>query len=478
MNLDEYASYDATALAALVQDKQVSPRELADCALTAAEKINPTLNAIVASYPDRVEGLDDTVPDGPFGGVPTMLKDLFHGEAGTVCENGSRLSAGWVAPTDAELTARIRRAGLVNLGRTTTSEFGILGTTETLAAGRTCSPWSVEHMAGGSSGGSAAAVGAGIIPVASASDGGGSIRIPASACGTVGLKPSRGRVSWGPQIAEALAGWAVHFMVSRSVRDTARLLDALAGPMSGDPFTIPPPVRPFSEEIGAAVEPLRIAFWSTPWSGDDEDPQIADATAATARTLADLGHHLEQVSPPFDWESFVVAMTDVWAADNAHTVDGLARLLDREVNEETLEGPTLTACRYGRTVTAEQLLRAFDTANVVAREMGYFFTNHDVLLTPTLGRLPQHLGVYDPTASVELHEVFGRWAALESFLPGFNATGQPAISLPLHMSAEGLPIGMQLVGAYGNESLLLRLASQLEEALPWSGRTPAIHASR
>ena len=226
-----------------------------------------------------------------------MVKDLFHGEAGKRCGNGSRLSADWVVSLDTAFYDRIRRSGLVNLGRTTTSEFGIIGTTETLAAGLTCTPWSAAHSAGGSSGGAAAVVGAGIVPVASASDGGGSIRIPAASCGVVGLKTSRGRVTWGPQIAEALAGWAVHFMVSRAVRDTAAMLDALAGPAYGDPFVIPGPARPFLEEVGAAVDPLRIAYWSTPWSGHDADPEVAAATEATAQLLESLGHHVEQATP-------------------------------------------------------------------------------------------------------------------------------------------------------------------------------------
>ena len=254
-----------------------------------------------------------------------MLKDLFHGEAGTVCENGSRLTKGWVTPADSEFTARIRAAGLVNLGRTATSEFGIMGTTETLAVGRTCSPWSADHMAGGSSGGAASAVGAGIVPVASASDGGGSIRIPASACGVVGLKPSRGRITWGPQIAEALSGWAVHFMVSASVRDTAALLDCLSGPAPGDPFLVAPPARPFREEVGAPVERLRVAFCTQPWSGDADDPQVTAATRATATLLEDLGHDVAEVRPTFAWEPFLDAMTDVWAADTAHTVDAWRR---------------------------------------------------------------------------------------------------------------------------------------------------------
>jgi amidase len=476
VDLDEYARHDATALAQMVARKEVSPRELGACVLAAVEQLNPTLTAVVEAFADRVEDLADTVPPGPFGGVPTMLKDLFHGEAGTVCENGSRLTEGWVTPSEAEFTARIRAAGLVNLGRTTTSEFGIMGTTETVAVGRTCSPWSADHMAGGSSGGAASVVGAGIVPVASASDGGGSIRIPASACGVVGLKPSRGRVTWGPQIAEALSGWAVHFMVTRSVRDTAALLDCVAGPAPGDPFVVAPPARPFREEVGAPVGPLRVAFCTQPWSGDDDDAQVTAATKATAELLESLGHEVAEVRPTFAWEPFLVAMTDVWAADSAHTIDAVAKAVGRAPGPDTVEAPTLAAVQHGRAVSAQRLLAGLDQANALARQMGSFFRQYDVLLTPTLGRLPARLGVYDPTANVPLEETFASWAAGESFLPVFNATGQPAISLPLHQSTDGLPIGMQLVGANGAESLLIRLAAQLEEAAPWSGRRPPLYA--
>jgi amidase len=353
-----------------------------------------------------------------------------------------------------------------------------MGTTETLAAGRTCSPWSAEHFAGGSSGGAAAVVGAGIVPVASASDGGGSIRIPASACGVVGLKPSRGRVPWGPHIAEALSGWAVHFMITRSVRDTAGLLDALSGPAAGDPFVVAPPHRPFLHEVGAPVEPLRIAVCSAPWSGHDPDPEIQQATEATARALVELGHEIVDVPHLFDWEPFLQAMTDIWAADAAHTVDEFARALSREVNADTLEGATLAAVEYGRTVSAVRLMDALDVANGIARRMGWFFHSHDVMLTPTLGRTPARLGLYDPTAPIDLKDVFATWSPYESFLPVFNATGQPAISLPLQQGADGLPIGMQFVARNGGESLLLRLAAQLEEALPWHHRRPPIHVAR
>jgi amidase len=477
VDLGEYATYDATGLAELVAQKQVSPRELAQCVLDGVDAVNGTLNAVVEAYADRAHHPDDRIPAGPFGGVPTMVKDLYHGEPGRVCENGSRLASGWIPEVETDLVGRLRAAGLVTLGRTTTSEFGILGTTETLAAGRTCTPWSANHSSGGSSGGAAAAVGAGIVPVATASDGGGSIRIPASCCGVVGLKPSRGRVSWGPLTGEALSGQAVRFVVSRSVRDTAAMLDCLAGSAAGDPFVIAPPPRPFGKEVGARVGRLRIAFWSSPWCGAPADPAVAGATATTAVLLSDLGHDVVEARPEFDWDAFLAAMTDVWAADAAHGIDQLAVLLGRPVDATTVEGVTLAAVEYGRTVTAVQLMNAFDEANLLARLMGSFFDRYDVLLTPTLGRLPAPLGEYDPTARMELRELFAAWSPLESFLPVFNATGQPAISLPLHTSGDGLPIGMQFVGRFGAESLLLRLAAQLEQAAPWSGRRPPIHVA-
>jgi amidase len=482
VRLDEFASHDATGLAELVRRREVTPGQLAQCVVEGVERVNPSLGAVLEVFTDRIESLGRsaaTAPgDAPFAGVPTMLKDLFNGEAGSPCENGSRLAAGWVTPSDSEFVRRIKASGLVTLGRTTTSEFGILGTTETLAAGPTSTPWSTAHMAGGSSGGSAAAVGAGIVPVASASDGGGSIRIPASACGVVGLKPSRGRVTWGPQVAEALSGWAVHFMVSRSVRDSAALLDALSGPMTGDPFVIAPPVRPYATEVGAPVERLRVAVATRPWSGHESDPEVTAATLQTANLLADLGHEVTEAEDLLHWEGFLGAMTDVWAADAAHTIDTFAQLVGRPVDATTVEGVTLAAVEHGRRVSAGQLMNALDYGNQVTRSMGALFVEHDVLLTPTLGRLPAPLGAYDPTADLSLHDLFAGWSAWESFLPAFNATGQPAISLPLHMSTGGLPIGIQLVSGFGAEDVLLRLAGQLEQAAPWRERTPAQHVSR
>ena len=449
--------------------------ELVAAAVDAAANVNPHLGAVVQTYPERIGAVPQ---DGPFAGVPTMVKDLFHGEEGWECGNGSRLSAGWHVAWGDEFTARLHRAGLIPMGRSTTSEFGLLGTTETIAAGQTCSPWSGDVMAGGSSGGAGAVVGAGIVPIAGASDGGGSIRIPAAACGVVGLKPSRGRVPWGPYAGEPLLGWAVHFVTTRSVRDTAAMLDALGGPMSGDPFVLPAPQRPYVTEVGAPVERLRIAYWAQPWSGHPGDAEVAAATQAIAALLSEMGHDVEHARPASNWESFLSSMTDIWSTTTAHTVDGFAQSLDRPADDSTLEGPTLASVRYGRTVSSRRLLDAMDQVNVVARAMGRFFGEYDVLLTPTLGALPAKLGEYDPYADTPPQETFANWSHLESFLPVFNATGQPAISLPLAMSASGLPIGVQLVGRFGAEDLLLRLSAALEEARPWAGRIPPIHASR
>ncbi len=477
MRLDEYAVLDAIALAELVRDGDVTPEELAALTIAAVERVDPELNAVVGVYDDAAE-LAGEAADGPFRGVPTLLKDLFHGDAGRPTEAGSRLAAGWVQRTQSELVRRLEEAGFVPLGRTTTSEFGIMGTTETIAQGRTCTPWSGEHMAGGSSGGAGAVVGAGIVPVATGSDGGGSIRIPASACGVVGLKPTRGRVTWGPAIGEPLLGWAVHFVLTRSVRDTAACLDALAGPLPGDPSMAPPPARPWSEEVGAPVGPLRIAFAWEPWSARPAIEEVRLACEGTAGLLERLGHEIVEARPQFSWEQFLGAIAVVWSATTAHMVDGFADAIGRTPGPDNLELPTLRMVEFGRAVTGGRLLAALDSAAHISRQVSSFFTEHDVLLTPTLGALPARLGVYEPDADLEPGELFAAWSQLESFNPVFNASGQPAISLPLHESGSGLPIGMQLVGRFGDEATLIRLASQLEEAASWHDRLPPLHTGR
>ena len=473
MRLDEYTRFDAVGLSQLVRAGEVTPAELQECALAAHEQVHPLINAVVAVHPQDPADLSS---EGALAGVPTMVKDLFHGQAGLPCGNGSRLADDWVVPHRTQIYARAVAAGMTSMGRTTTSEFGIMGTTETLAQGSTRTPWSTGHMAGGSSGGAGAVVGAGVVPVALGSDGGGSIRIPAAACGVVGLKPGRGRVPWGLHLKEPLLGWAVQFACTRSVRDTALLLDMLGGPTPGDHEGVPRPASPFALAPFTPVRPLRIAWWSHPWSGHDPDPEVSDATAATAALLERLGHHVEVDTPTFSWEAYLQAMTDVWASTNAHTVDGFAAALGREVNESTLEGSTLAMVEYGRRVTALQLLKAIDVETSLTYLMTEFFSRYDILLTPTLGAGLPPIGHYDPTAWIEPRDTFATWSRWESFLPVFNTTGQPAISLPLHQSQDGLPIGMQLVAGPGEEALLISLAAQLEEALPWAGRTPPAFA--
>ncbi len=471
MRAEEYAEHDALGLADLVRRGEVSPGELVECALAAHEQVDGVVNSVVAMHPDRAR--DDVDLTGPLAGVPYLVKDLFHGAVGLPCGNGSRLSADWRVARSSQIVERAAAAGMRVVGRSTTSEFGVMGTTETIAQGITSSPWSPQHMAGGSSGGAAASVGAGIVPVALASDGGGSIRIPASACGVVGLKPSRGRVPWGLRSKEPLLGWAVQFAVSRTVRDTAAMLDALGGPTPGDPEGMPRPATSFLASLDAPPPALRVAWWTDPWSGHAPDPDVTSATQRTAELLVDLGHRVEQASPRFDWDPYLTAMTDVWASTTAHTIDGFAAALDRPVSADTLEGATLQMVEHGRQVTAAQLLSAIDAEMILTSAMNAFFREYDVLLTPTLAAVPPRVGLYDPVAPTPPRETLATWSRWECFLPVFNTTGLPAISLPLHMSEGGLPLGMQFVAAIGREGTLLRLAGQLEEALPWRDRRPA-----
>lgn len=476
MHLSDYVHADATTLAEYVSSGETSADELAAFAVEVNDRVGGEVNAVVAFHVDDAEKTTAPAPnpDGAFAGVPTLAKDLFHGMAGWPCGNGSRLSQSYRSAHVSLLAARTAAAGLSTIGRSATSEFGIMGTTETLAVGPTRSPKCPDRMAGGSSGGAAAAVAAGIVPVALASDGGGSIRIPASCCGVVGLKPTRGRVPWGAVTREPLLGWAVQFAVTKTVRDSAGLLDVLAGAAPGDVFGMPAPSAGYFA-AAAAREPdqLRIAYWTDPWSGDDPDPIVVAATEATASILEGLGHTVSMDRPRFSYEHYVTAMVDVWAATNAQTIDGFATALDVEVNEASLEGPTLEIVRYGRDLPAKAILDALALEAYLAHICATFFANYDVLLTPTLGTLPAEIGRYDSSATPSALETFTAWSRWESFLPVFNTTGQPAISLPLH-EHEGIPIGMQLVGRLGREDTLLSLAGQLEQALPWADRGPSL----
>jgi amidase len=477
MKIDDYVRYDGVGLAELVSRGEVSPSELALTALEAAERVEPRIHSLVRVFPERAQQPRlAALPPGPFRGVPFVIKDAPM-ESGTPSEMGSRLCRGFVSSGDSHLMERFRAAGLVTLGCTAMAELGFNVTTEPLLTGPTRNPWDPRRMAGGSSGGSAAAVAAGIVPLAHANDTGGSIRIPASCCGVVGLKPTRGRIPLGPGVGESVSGLGIDFAITRTVRDCAALLDAVQGPGIGDPYVIVPPARPYLQEVRTAPGRLRIAFTTRAWSGVPVDPEVRRAVEQTAELCESLGHSVWEASPTVDAAGLMFTTVRLGSAHMAAAIDGLAGALGRTPSEDTLEATTLAAYRYGRTVPATELLGSIALLNGICRSVGAFFEGCDVLLTPTVARVPQLLGTYDANAPGITAE---QWPEhIFSFAPFtalFNVTGNPALSLPLHQSAEGLPIGVQLAGRYGDEASLLRLAGQLEEARPWRTRRPTVHA--
>lgn len=477
MTLKEYATCDGLGLAELVARKQVSPQELVTTALQAVEKLNPKLNAVLQTLPKQAEAeIAAGLPSGPFTGVPFLIKELVLHAKGVRCEMGSKLARGFVPSADTELMARFRRAGLVLVGTTQTPEIGYNPTTETVLFGPVHNPWDLSRSAGGSSGGAGAAVAAGIVPLAHASDGGGSIRIPASCNGLVGLKPSRDRIPSGPDYGDLLCGLACEFVVTRSVRDAAALLDLVAGPDVGAPGHPVPPARPYHEQPTIPPGRLRIAWTTTPASGEKIDPACEKAVHDTVQLLQDLGHTVMEDRPRYDWETFLQQVHILWTAYTAFAVDAVARNLGRKPGPDNLEAVTLACYEDGKRYTAVDLLKSMDYGNLLSRQVGALFQNVDVLVTPTIARPPAPLGELNQnrqgmTAMEWTRQVF----TYVPFTPLFNSTGQPAISLPLHWTASGLPIGVQCVGRFGDEATLLRLAAQLEHARPWTGRRPPVH---
>ncbi len=476
MKPSEYTALDGVALAGLVSRGEVTPAELAATARAAIDEVNPRLNAVIGRL-DAVadEALARGPKDGPFAGVPFLIKDIGMHYANVPHEMGSRFAAGFMFPHDTELAIRFKRAGLVTLGRTNTPEFGCNASTEPVSKGPSRNPWNPAHSTGGSSGGSAAAVSAGVVPFAHANDGGGSIRIPASCCGLVGLKPSRGRMPSGPDSDDLIFGMGVELVVSRTVRDTAAVLDATHGPDVGARLMLPPPPAPYATLIGQAPKPLRIAF--TLRSPDGAAPMHPDCRAGverTAKLLADLGHVVEEASPTFDHEAAGLNFLDLAAAYFGNGIGLIQQLTGRVPSRENLEATTLAIYEYGKRMTAFDLGGAFARINGLARQMGAFFSDYDLWLTPTMAVPPVKLGVMDATAEMGAAEWIKHILDLAPFTAPFNATGQPAISLPLHQSADGLPIGMHFVGRLGDEATLLQIGRQLEEAAPWAGRRPGI----
>ncbi|EJL01961.1 amidase family protein [Pseudomonas fluorescens Q2-87] len=475
MKTSEYAGYDALGLAELIATGQVTQAEVSAAALSAIEQLNPTVNALVEVWGDEPQATD-----GPFKGVPFLVKDLGLTAKGRLNELGSRLAAGCVADEDSTLMSRLRQAGLVTLGRTTTPELAASTTTEALFSGPTRNPWDLSRSAGGSSGGSAAAVAAGLVPAAHATDGGGSIRVPAASTGLFGLKPSRGRVPMGPAVDEVWAGLAVHGVVSRTVRDSAALLDAIEGPATGDPFEI---IRPQDSYLGQTTrEPgaLRIGLLLHPLNGARCAEPVANATRDIAAQLQGLGHNVEAINLDIglSWEGFVEMNGRFWSTNTAAWINAIAAGTGRSVDASTLEPATLALHEWGCRLTATDLLEAMYLRNLVTRSMGCFFSRYDILLSPTLPELPPVIGRYNEgQALVDGRGWIDRVFAHSPFTALANVTGSPSMSVPLAFDTEtGLPIGMQFSAGFGREDRLLRLAAQLERALPWSARKPGAWA--
>ena len=478
---EDLARLDATAQAELVRIGEVSPEELALAAIERAERLNPELNAII--HPLYEQGLEESrgaVPDGPFQGVPFLFKDLGAGLAGQPMHMGMKVlkEADFRLPVDTYLGARFRHAGFVTIGKTNTPELGIVPTTEPEAYGPTHNPWDLGRSPGGSSGGSAAAVAAGIVPIAHANDGGGSIRIPASCCGLVGLKPSRGRTSLGPLIGDTMSGLTVEHVVSRSVRDVALALDATHGPGPGDPYVAPASLRPYTEELGASPGSLRITLMTESIGTDIEiDPVVVSAAREAAMMLEGLGHSVDEEVPPPD-PSFDLIETFLtrWYAGQTETLDQLSVILDREIGAADVEPLTWAMAEEGRRRHSGQYLSAISQHQAIGRMLGIWFeAGHDLLLTPTMGEVPPPLGSFAADPEDPLKAIY-RGEKTAGFTALINATGQPAISLPLGWSEDGLPIGVQLIAPLGREDLLLRVASQVEEAHPWAEKLPGTFA--
>jgi amidase len=475
------APLDATAQAELVRRGEAKPLELVDAAIARIEALDPELGSVITRQFERARAwaAAPDLPAGPFRGVPMLLKDLGAHLAGDPVHCGMQAlkRAGWREPGESYFAERLRLAGLISLGRTNTPELGLLPTTEPACYGRTRNPWQPTHSSGGSSGGSAAAVAAGLVAVAHASDGGGSIRIPASHCGLVGLKPTRGRASFGPGLGERWAGCSVEGFVTRSVRDTAALLDVVSGARAGDPYAAAPPPRPFAQEVGAPPGRLRIGCMRRAPRDVALHADCLAAVSAAARQLEALGHHVEEAHPQaLDETEGVRGFVTVVASSTARALEAWSARIGAPIGEADVEPLTWALAQLGRATSAVQYLAAVEANHAHARRVAAWWERgFDLLLTPTCAAPPPPLGHFDPAPGNPLSS-YANALPFGVFSSPFNLTGQPAISLPLHTGEGGLPIGVQLVAEAGGEGLLLRVAAQLEQAVPWAGRRPRLHA--
>lgn len=496
--MDALPEGDALALAKLIRDGDVSAEELLEAAIRGVERINPQLNAIVGKlYEDARARVRQPLNNGPFAGVPFLIKDLLSDYAGAPISSGSRFLKDYIPSQDSDLVVRYKRSGLNIFGKTNTPEFGLTPFTEPALFGPARNPWNPACTPGGSSGGTGAAIAAGLVPMAGGGDGGGSIRIPASCNGLVGLKPTRGRTPTGPDRGDVWFGCAVELPLSRTVRDTAAVLDAVSGPEPGDPSQAPAPAQPYLQALETPVRPLHIAVSGVPMLGDDMHADCLAGLTRTAELLESLGHTVVEDHPPLNKAAFVEAFIVLLVAETAADVRAYSRKLGRGPRRGELEPTTAALVRLSEVFTAEELALALRELQAQTRRYARWLQNYDVLLTPTLAEPPFRIGKYQPSGADKLgihalnrlplagiarrSGLIGKMAQdIFRFIPNTpvaNVTGDPAISLPLHWTDDGLPVGMMFSGQFGDETTLLQLARQLEQAAPWSDRKPPVHVS-
>jgi amidase/6-aminohexanoate-cyclic-dimer hydrolase len=476
--IENYENLDAVGLAELVSKREVSPEELLKEALNRVAALNPAINAVTMIQEDVARRLIASgLPDGPLKGVPFLLKDLGAEAVDFPSNNGSRLFANTRYALDSSIYARLKAAGLVTFGRTTSPEGGVGPVTEAAVyGGPTRNPWNLAHTPGGSSGGAAAAVAAGIVPAAHGSDGGGSVRIPASSCGLFGFKATRARLPDGPYAGEGWAGMAIDGFLTRSVRDTAVLLDATHGSDLGAPYAAPPLEDTFASALDRTPKKLRIAFSVTSLTGQPIDPECRAAVQRTARLLEDMGHRVEEALPQADTRGMMEAWTKIVACGTALWMNGAAKKRGRPIAEGEIEGIARGAIAYAQTLSGADYLESVGKVHAYGRELAAFFERYDILLTATLAEPPALIGRFDHRSDdyVDYRMGPGRVFDYSPYTAAFNASGQPAASLPLHWTPDGLPVGIHLAAAFGKDELLMALCARLEEAAPWFDRRPPV----
>jgi amidase len=477
-NFEEILDLDATAQAELIRRKEIKPIELVEATIERVEKLNPDLNLVITTLFDEAKtAAAGKIPDGPFAGVPFLMKDIGAFLAGAPMSMGTALLKGFVPDHDSELTKRFKRAGLIIIGKTNTPEFGLMPTTEPRLFGPSRNPWDIDKSTGGSSGASAAAVASRIVPMAHANDGGGSIRIPASCCGVFGLKPTRARNPLGPDFGDIMSGLVCEHAVCRSVQDSAALLDATSGPDIGDPYLAPAPARPFIEEVGADPGRLKIAFSTEILTGGAIHKDCLAAVNDVASLCRDLGHEVIEVNLTLagDQNDFMHAFNVLWFSGCASTINTIAGIGGITPQADYFEPLTWAIYEIGREFSASDYLMAVRTLQRASRDVCKFFMDYDVLLTPVLAEPPVNIGTFDAPESNPM-QAWERVVEFSPFTAIFNATGQPAMSVPLYWNVDNLPVGTHFAGRFGDEATLFRLAAQLEYARPWATRRPPISA--